>query len=558
MTFIRPARAEGRPSAKKPKVYRAYSFPAPTLGWLSSNNLAMSVPGGAYMLENWFPTPTGAIMRRGKQKYATLGAGNLPVRSLFAYIEGNNRKLFGSTDANIYDITSVSQPNNAVIATEDDDMLATENDDMIGWGSTDGLDVWPNTEGRWIVVQFETAGGTYLRGVNGVDTPFVFDGTDFSTTPAITFPSPITLTPDVLSYVWVYKNRLFFLEKGTTNVWYLPIGQLAGELKKLPMGGELPRGGTLVYGASWSQDVGDGLNEMWVVASSEGEVAVYQGDNPDSASTWSKVGVYRVGKPLGDRAHVQIGGDLAMATDAALVPLTQALRRDYSELAASSFSSPIEAAWPEQVQSRPGERWEAILWTDKQMLVAALPRFENVPDGMLMMNSRTGKWGYFTNWQANCLAVFDGRLFFGSNDGAVYEANVTGADDGVPYTAAYVPMFDQMEAPGHKTMTMARAVLRTAHDIVERIANQTDFTVRLPAVPGASRPAPGSFWGSMIWGQDRWGGAPEKRIVQKWRSQFGTGEVHAPAVMITSGSVTPLDVELIRVDVAFTVADPIT
>jgi len=641
MNFIRPARVDPRKSAKKPKSYKAYTFQGPSLGWLATNNLAVSVPGAAYRLENWFPTPTGAITRRGKMKYATLGSGLNTVRSVFSYISGNNKQLFASDDEAIYNITTVPSPENMTIGTEDDDYIVTENDDYIGVSSTDGLDVFPNTNGRWIVARFQSSSGDeYLIGVNGTDDSFVYDGTTFfpqvsggvtgldydaataaftegetltggtsgatatiyrivdngddtgtlyltgitggpfqddetitdgegggatangagSLVPAtnMTFDGSTSLTTADLAYVWMYKQRLFFIQKGTTNVWYLPVGQLAGELKKFPLGGELPLGGTLVFGAIWSQDVGDGLNALWTVFSSEGEVAVYQGDNPGDAASWAQVGIYRTGKPLGDRCFVQIGGDLAVATDIGLVPLSQALSRDFSQLSASSLSAPIEAEWPKEVQRRPGALWEATLWTDAQMVAVALPGFAGRPDGFWVMNSRTGKWAPFTNWAATCLHVFDGRLFFGAENGCVFEANVSGADDGEPYTCVYMPVWDQMDVPGHKTVSMARAVFRSAQAVEEKIANQTDYRVKLPAAPAATVPARGSNWGTMIWGVDSWGVSPDAQIVDKWRMQFGAGEVHAPAIQITSAALTPLDIEIIRTDVLFTAGDPVT
>ena len=49
-----------------------------------------------------------------------------------------------------------------------------------------------------------------------------------------------------------------------------------------------------------------------------------------------------------------------------------------------------------------------------------------------------------------------------------------------------------------------------------------------------------------------------KKVIQKWRSVFGAGEVHSAAIQITSGSIIPMDVEIIRTDVLFTVGDVIS
>src|SRR5690554_6691969 len=85
------------------------TFSAPIAGWIASRALGQpeTGPQGAVILENFFPTATGAILRRGRQKYAQAAA---PVRSLFKYAVGNNRHLFTATDDTIFDITTVNAP----------------------------------------------------------------------------------------------------------------------------------------------------------------------------------------------------------------------------------------------------------------------------------------------------------------------------------------------------------------------------------------------------------------------------------------------------------------
>lgn len=559
---VRAGRSDPRQTAKKPQSYTPYSFPGPTLGLMAMNNLAVAVPGSALALENWFPTATGAIMRRGKQLYATLGAGDKPVASLFSYVIGGQRELFGATEDSIYNITTVLEPTNLLIGTEDEDILGTEDDDMIGLMSTEGLDVLTGqTGGNWVVVQFATAGGTFLVGVNGADPAFLYDGTTFDAT-TITFPTPSGdgLTTADLSYVWVYKNRLWFLQKDSLNAWYLPVDQIGGELTLFPLGGVLTGGGSLVFGATWSQDVGDGLNALCAFVSSEGQAAVYQGSNPSEASDWGIVGVYQTGKPLGPKAHVQIGGDIVMASDIAFVPLSEALRREFSQLGANSRSAPIEALWPIEVTARGSKPWNCAIWTTRQMVVVGLPTVDTQPPAMLVMNSQTGKWARFTNWGSTCLHVFNDRLFIGDTDGRVFEANVTGLDDGVPYTATYLPSFDQMEMPGYKTVSMVRAVLRGAHSVREQMSTHTDYAVKLPAAPPASPVSAPGVWGdpATIWGQFDWGSPADRKVQQNWRNQFGAGEVVSIGVQITSGSIVPLDEEIIRTDVLFTTGSVLT
>jgi hypothetical protein len=185
------------------------SFPAPTGGLVSNRNLAMArgpdMPPGAAVLENMFPTATGVVLRRGSSRWATMD-DDAPVKSLFTYTFGGQREMFAATDAGIWAVNTET-----------------------GTTPLSGTPEHAATNGDWNVIQFSTAGGVFLIGVNGTDAAFLYDGTDFDAT-TITFPSGSTLTTADLSYVWVYKERIWFLQKGSLDAWYLPVDQIGGEL----------------------------------------------------------------------------------------------------------------------------------------------------------------------------------------------------------------------------------------------------------------------------------------------------------------------------------------
>lgn len=545
----------------RPRTSQLKSFPAPTGGWIKNRNLAtpnmQGMAPGAEVLENFFPTASGAMLRRGSERYATLGDGNLPVTSLFSYKNGNQEELFASTANAVYNVTTITSAFNYLLATETGDTLVTDAGDNFGELSTFGLDVLTGqTGGDWVVVQFATSGGVFLRGVNGVDTPFVYDGTTWATTPAIT-----GAVPEDLNYVWVYKNRLFFVEKESLSAWYLPVDSIGGAATEFPLGGVFTLGGRLLFGASWSLGDGasGGLSAQCVFVSTEGEVAVYQGTDPSSATDWSLVGVYRIGKPLGKQAFIRAGGDIVIATDIGFVPLSQAIQRDYAALSPSAVSFPIEDAWREAVELRSGTEWRCEVWPSKQMVVVALPTVNEQRKEWFVANTRTGAWGDFTGWDATCLETFRGRLFFGSSAGRVVEANVTGSDEGDTFAGAYVPLFDDFRMPGSmKVAELARAIVRAGVEINALVSMQADFEVKLPAAPDATLISSSSTWGDAIWGQSVWGQAASTSTFQDWHSVGEYGYALAPSLQITSGENVPLDAEIIRMDITYTAGDIVT
>lgn len=518
-------------TTRKPRTAKSKSFPAPVRGWIANEGLARPKPGGAMLLENWFPTATGIRMRSGSELYATVGDGSAPVASLFSFSEGNNEKLFAATASAIYDITTVADSAVSPAAA-----------------------VSTLTSGDWVACQFTTAGGTFLRLVNGADAPRVFDGTTWGTTPAIT-----GATPEDLNYVWAFKNRLFFVEKNSLSAWYLPVDSIGGAAVELPLGAVFSFGGSLLFGSAWSLDTGSGLSEQCVFVTTEGEVAVYQGSDPSSASTWEKVGVYRIGRPLGKKAWFRAGGDLVIATDIGLIPLSQAIQRDVAALAPASVSYPIETEWNRMVADYSGAAWHSVVWPTKRMVLVAAPAAANTRHEMPVVNARTGAWSIYTGWRATCLQVFGERCFFGSVSGKVVEAEVGGNDQGATYTATAVPQFDDLKSPASlKIAGLARAVYLAPITINLRLSVQKDYAISLPPAPDVGAVPATNLWGTGVWGASTWATAREMRPWAKWQSVSGAGSALAVAIQITSGAPAPPAVELVRIDLTYDLGDLVT
>lgn len=527
------------PSARaKPRIAKSTSVAAPSGGRVSNMSLATpdkraGRPQGAYLLENWFPTQLGARMRGGSQKYATIGDGEDSVTALFAYSAGSVEELFAATATDIYDITTIADADETPVAA-----------------------VTLQTGGDWVSVQFATSGGIFLTLVNGEDPLQLYDGSAFEAITGVSTPAITGVTTSDLSYVWVYKQRQFFIEKDSLDAWYLDVDSISGAATKLPLGGVFTLGGSLLFGAAWSLDTGAGLSEQCVFVTTEGEVAVYQGIDPSTADDWQKVGVYRIGRPLGRKAHIRAGGDLIIATDLGFVPLSQAIQRDVAVLAPAAVSAPIAPDWAEEVADRSFAEWHCTVWPTKQMVLVALPSDADNAAKMFIANAETGAWTDYTGWSGTCVQTWGSRCFFGSTLGRVIECEVTGFDDGAPYTASYVPLFEDLRSPASlKTPLMARAILRSTIDPQEKLSVQSDYTVTLPTAPDASGEEEAGLWGTAEWGETAWGGERLQSIFQKWQSVSGEGYALAPSIQITSGSTAPPLIDLVRIDLTYDAGD---
>ena len=600
---------------RRPRIAELVTCLAPTGGWVANENIARpnpTRPPSAYKLENFFPTATGAELRGGSQVHATLGDTTDYVGSFLEYRNGTVERFFASIEGGIYDITTPADPDvspapsvsgtlNSVwystqfattggvflVAVNASDPLEVYDGSLwypIGSSDLAQLDYEDGTAafsvGETVTGATSGATGVIVAMQGTVDNGFIvlkdIASGPFDAGETITSAGGSAKAQDVeqtifigisgvdsekLSFVWIYKNRLFFIEKDSMNVWYQDVDALGGEMTRFPMGGVFPRGGSLLFGASWSLDTsGDGgLSAQCVFMSTEGEVAVYQGGNPSDANDWGLVGVYRVGKPLGPNAWFRAGGDIVVSTDIGLVPLSQAINRDIAALAPSAVSYPIETAWNEEVSARRASYWTCAVWPEQQMALVVLPTLAGTTPRMFVANVRTGAWCEFTNWDGRCIASFRGRLFFGTKGGKVIEGYVTGLDQGAPYTGVHIPLFDDLGSPASiKVFKMARPTVLSAIDVICDMSIQLDYTVRLPPPPAAAVVESSSVWGGAIWGQAKWGGTRTKRIKQDWQSAGGIGYAFAPALQVTSGSLQPLECEIVRIDVTFETADIVT
>lgn len=516
---------------------REKSFPAPTRGWIANRNLAEPEKNGASILDNVFPGTETCRLFGGKQKYATIGSGT-EVTSMFSYKTGNNTKLFAANSANIYDITTVADP------------------DVSPSAAVSSLN-----SGDWIGAQIQTSGGTFLRLVNGVDTSRIYNGTSF-TTGSIwdTTDGGMSDITSTFTYVFVYKKRYFFLQNNLT-AYYLPVETVSGAATALPLGGVFKRGGSLLFGGTWSQDAGDGLQVYCVFVTTEGEAAIFSGSDPSSANDWTHVSTYRIGKPRGKRAWFNAGGDIAVATDVGLISLSQARTTAVEVLGAASVSWRIDSVWADRIKNRSFANWNVEIWPERKMVLVGLPGNNDYDPECLVANSTTGAWCRRTNWNARSIEVFNGRCFAGSSDGKIYELDVTGTDDGTAYTATCLLHADDLGHPASDKIALnCRAVMRAREDPEGRVFVNANFDLTKPSAPDApvvdtsgTWDDESTTWGNFVWGLDD---GSQSRFA-KWQSVSAQGDVLAPGVRFTYGSSVAPNTEIIRFDLTYDVLEPV-
>lgn len=448
-----------------------YTIPAPVGGLNSRDAKASMRASDATTLDNWWPLPSALQLRKGYSNHVT-GSGQF--ESLLPY-HGATPKLFAAASTAIYDVTSAGALGAAVVSSL--------------------------TNARWQHTSFGTSAAYYLVICNGADSVRTWDGSAWAT-PAIT-----GVTSSTLISVCSHVQRLFFAKKDTLSVWYLPAGAVAGAAAEIDLAPYAQLGGSLSAVASWTVDGGVGIDDHFVAITTKGEVLVFKGSDPASASTWVLVGVFRLGAPVGRRCFVRVGGELLVLTQDGVVALSSSLISDRSKPERALSDKIRDSILTETNAYSAQFGWQLSYYPGASMLICNAPRTEGSLVNQYVMNTQSGAWARFTGWNANCFAVFNDSLYFGMN-GAICKAWDTNADNGAVITALGRQAYSAFGAPGqNKRFTMARPLMSANGTPSVAIGVNLDFIDTDPdgqATYAASDSA--GVWGTGVWGSMKWGG----------------------------------------------------
>ena len=377
-------------------------IPAPVGGWNTRDGLGNMPITDAINLDNWYPEATDVGPRAGSQTYAQ-GISD-QVETIFSYASGSNLKLFIAAGNILQNISTIGVQGTVAAAT----VMA-------------GTTAFQNS--RFQYVNTGTPGGNFLVAVNGADQRQIYNGTIWF---AGSTYSASTIQP--FSNVELFNQRIFYLEKNTLRVIYHhQVNAIGGTVGvAMDLSSQFRNGGKNLCIGTWTRDGGAGMDDFLVVASDQGELAVYHGTDPSSSSTWAKVGIYRIAPPLSERCMEKMGGELVIATRAGISTMSSILaglvqQTPYTDKIRTSVNDAVSLYgdhWGWQLKYVPLFNW----------LLLNVPVAEGNFQQQFVMNSQTMAWCRYLGLYANVWEIHNKLLFFGG-DGVVVEQNTSFLDD---------------------------------------------------------------------------------------------------------------------------------
>jgi len=480
------------------------SLPAPTGGWNTRDALADMPETHAVILDNWFPETEEVRLRGGSVSHATGMSGAVETLMEYTPLTGSS-KLFAANNNAIYDAS--------------------------GSGDVGAADVSSLSNDRWQHVNVGTAAGQYLFCVNGADTPRVYDGSTWSTTTAT--------GPTMASLIWcnLHQRRLWFGEQNSLSAWYLGVDSITGAATEFKLGGIATQGGYLMAMATWTQDAGDGKDDAAVFLTSEGEAIVYQGTDPNDATKWALVGVFRIGKPIGRRCMIKAGPDLVMVTEDGFVTASSILSVDRTQARLGALSDQINKAVNDAVRDYGGNfGWQPVLYPRGTMMLFNVP-VGNSQAHQYVFNTITGAPARFTGQNVVSLSLLNDELYGGTYSGTVIKLDTGNSDLGSIINGDALQAFNYFGSKKSKAFRMAEPIFTSSGDPNPSLDFYTDFTVTTPIGSNTASPVSAAKWGSGKWGIDKWG--TDGTVYRGWRGITGIGRSGALRVRVDTNTQRP-------------------
>lgn len=480
-------------NVKRQRISDGFTVPPPVGGWDAISPLSAMKPDRAIKLENFFPGVAGVELRRGFNLHAVSPSATV-IDSLMAYNAANptGDKLFAATGTVVYDVTTEG---NAV-------------------SSLTGM-----SNARFQHVNFRTTGTSYMVVVNGQDAPRTYNGTSWSA-PTI---SGTGLTNSSIISVAVHKRRLWFVTTNDTRAWYLNVDSVGGAATAFQLGSVFSKGGSLWAIGTWSyESAGTGFTDYIVFISSKGQAAIYSGVTP--ASDFALVAVLDLGPPLGRRCLTKVGADLAYISIDGVIPISKTVSVDRGAFAELELTKNIRDAMHNSARDYGNNfGWQLIGHARGQRAILNVPLATGSLQQQYVMNTVTGAWCKFTGQNANCWEVYQDRLFFGGNDGRVFEADITLTDYGANLVAEMACAFNFFKTPGqNKNFLLLRPVITLDQPITPSLGIDVDFEDTATLTAAIAPAAATGLWDFSNWDEFVW--SDEISTYSSWNSVGAIGQ----------------------------------
>lgn len=509
---------------KRPRRSNVGVLPAPIGGVDGRINLAANDMSTCSYAYNLVPNEYGLRLRKGYREHVidVVDSAGLGVNTIipFEALDSVDDKLFGVTNEGIWDVTTYNtSPTKKVAFTADTTIAA-------GWGT---------------FINYTTLAGAqlifYADSTNGLYT-YTASTDTWAQTTGITGVNET----DICGIV-SHKLRLWLVERGTTNAWYLDPNAVTGTATKFTFGTKFKYGGSLVGLYNWTVDGGAGIDDYLVAVSTAGDVLPYQGEDPSAAATWTLRGSYYIGaQPKGYRTGVDLTGDLYFLSSFGLISMDELLSGDTpSALKAGSIGYKISKILQATMTSLyTTDGWDMQFFPSGGTLLIISPVQADGAYIQYVLNIVTGGWGFWRGVPIINAGVWKNEIYFGTVDNRIMRMDIyrdgqlitpVGAVNGEPIPFSVLHAYSDMNAAGlQKQALLIRPNFRAGLEpsFVSRVLY--DYDLAEVGNSFTSIPNTNSVWDTGIWDTAIWSAGTVNSPFNRSSGANGIGRAMAVAL----------------------------
>lgn len=473
--------------AAQARNHQVAALLAPTNGLNYRDPFITLDPKDAVVLNNFIAKPTGVELRGGYQKHVTGLGGS--VNTIMAYMaqDPTANKLFAAVGDEFFDVTSSADAPTAVVADTN------------------------STDGYWSSIMFSGAAMNYLCATSPSGGYWTYDATGGW----VDRTASLTGLTAPAGCIAAWKNRLWICGEGTAKVFYLDVNAIQGAVTELDLGPLLKHGGSVVAAVNWTMSAGLTIDDYLVFFGSQGDVIIYQGTDPDNASTFALKGIWYMGRPpVGNRFYVTYGGELLALSEIGLIPMSKMINGQVAD-AYSVMSARISPALsPMLSRLIDNVGWEVQLLENSDLLMIKPPR-ESSQYVEYVMFIQTGAWSTFSDMPLNTVATYNGQMYFGDEDGNVQIALSVKRDGmardgsgGLTITGQSQGGFNSFGSPAnYKLFTLARPILIGSAQPSVQAQMNVEYTFNPIYASPSFVDNENAEWDDGVWNTAQWAGS---------------------------------------------------
>ncbi len=380
-----------------------FNFPVPLKGVNAVAAFSGLQRDEAHYLYNLLPTEQGLALRNGSVKVAD--TTHVIYNNLIPFAASDGEDYLFTVDSHL--IQSIDPPSTESIIFESE--------------------VGNRFAGKGVYIQWTAANGDQYLHYADLKYGLIqfYDG-------SWSVPSITGIDLSKVRYVAIHKLRIWYLLEDDPNAYYLPIEAIQGAATKFNLGAKFKHGAASAGIFNLTHDAGDGVDDFFIAVSRSGDILVFQGTDPSSASTWELKGRYYIGEiPRGRKFGVEVLGDVFLLSSFGLTSVKQLLggresfqvHRDHP---VDKVVNLIRTRMEEELNS---VGWEVMVNPSIGSVIIQTPerRLHTDRDLHYVYNLNTKAWGFWRGVKSKSMAMLRGKMYFGGHSHVLWR--MEGYDD---------------------------------------------------------------------------------------------------------------------------------